>query len=175
MKSSQKSPVAEQWTVNASPVIALARVGQVELLTRLPKRTVMPRPVMEELLRAPEEDSARRAAQSGLFKIIETPPPPSEILAWDLGPGETAVLSYVFAHRKWIAVLDDGAARRCARSLSLSVTGTLAIILLAKQCGLIDSAAKVLYDLRDADFRLDDTLIREALARTVGEKWKPGK
>jgi predicted nucleic acid-binding protein len=175
MKSSPKSPVAEQWVVNASPVIALWRVGQVELLTNLPKQTILPRAVVEELLRASEEDRARRAVESGMLKILETPAPPSEILAWDLGQGETAVLSHVSAHRKWIAILDDGTARRCARSLSLNVMGTLAVVLLAKKYGLIDSAAQVLYDLRGADFRLDDALIREALACTVGEKWKTGK
>jgi predicted nucleic acid-binding protein len=171
MKSLQKAPVAEQWVINASPVIALARVGQVELLMRLPKQAVIPHAVEEELLRAPTDDPARRAVESGLFKTIETPAPPAEILAWDLGQGETAVLSYVFAHRKWYAILDDGAARRCARSLSLNITGTLAVVLLAKQYGLIDSAAQVLHDLRGADFRLDDAIIREALERSVGETW----
>jgi len=175
MKSSPKSLVAERWVINASPVIALARVGQIELLTRLPKQAIIPRAVEEELLRAPEDDPARHAVESGMFKIFETPAPPAEILAWDLGQGETAVLSYALAHRQWIAILDDGAARRCARSLSLKITGTLAVVLLAKQYGLIDSAAQVLYDLRGADFRLDDAVIREALARTVGEKWKAGK
>ena len=117
MKSSQKLLVAERWVVNASPVIALARVGQVELLTRLPKQAVIPRAVEEELLQASEDDPARRAVESGMFKITETPAPPSEILAWDLGQGETAVLSYAFAHRKWIAVLDDGTARRRAAGM----------------------------------------------------------
>ncbi len=70
---------------------------------------------------------------------------------------------------------DDGAARRCARSLVLNVTGTLAVVLLAKQYGFIEFAAQVLHDLQGADFRLDDAVIREALARTVGEKWKAGK
>jgi len=97
------------------------------------------------------------------------------ILPWDLGQGETAVLSYALAHPKWVAVLDDGAARRCARSLSLLITGTLAVVLLAKQYGLIASAAQVLHDLRSADFRLDDKTIRDSLERTVGETWKTGK
>jgi predicted nucleic acid-binding protein len=110
-----------------------------------------------------------------IFKIIETPAPPAQILAWDLGQGETAVLSYALARPKWVAVLDDGAARRCARSLSLKITGTLTVVLLAKQYELIDSAAQVLHDLRSADFRLDDKTIRDALERTVGEKWKAGK
>ena len=65
MKSSQKSLVAERWVINASPVIALARVGQVELLKRLPKQVVLPRAVKEELVRAGEDDIARRAVESG--------------------------------------------------------------------------------------------------------------
>lgn len=175
MRSSKKPLVAEEWVINASPVIALARVGLVELLIQLPEHAVIPRAVEEELLRAPEDDPARRAVDSGLFKIAETPAPPSEILAWDLGQGETAVLSYTLAHRKWIAVLDDGTARRCARSLSLNVTGTLAVVILAKQHGLIPSAVKVIHELRRVGFHLDDAIVRDALARTVGEKWKTGK
>lgn len=174
MKSSPKLPIAEQWVINASPVIALARVGQVELLTRLPQQAVIPSAVVEELMRASEDDPARRAVESGMFKIVETPAPPSEILAWDLGHGETAVLSYALANNQWIAILDDGSARRCARSLSAHVTGTLAVVLLAKQYGLIASAAQVLRDLRGAGFRLDEAVIRDALARTVGETWKSG-
>ena len=77
MKSSKKSLVAEQWVINASPVIALARVGQVELLVHLPRQSVIPRSVADELLRAPEDDPARRAIESGGFKIIETPVPPA--------------------------------------------------------------------------------------------------
>ncbi len=140
MKSSPKSLVAERWIINASPVIALARIGQVELLSRLPEKAVIPRAVADELTHAPADDPARCAVESGLFKITKTPVPPAGILAWDLGRGETAVLSYALAHPHWIAVLDDG-------------------------------AAQVLHALRDADFRLDDTTIRDALARTAGESW----
>lgn len=52
------------------------------------------------------------------------------------------------------------------------IAGTLAVVILAKQHGLIESAAQVLHALRSVDFRLDDAIIRETLARTVGEKWK---
>ena len=100
MRSSKKSLVAERWVINASPVIALSRVGQVELLVRLPRQSVIPRSVADELLRAPEDDPARRAIAGGIFKIVETLAPPAQILAWDLGHGETAVLSYALAHRK---------------------------------------------------------------------------
>lgn len=101
MKSSPKSPVAEKWVVNASPVIALARVGQADLLTRLPEQAVIPQAVEQELLHAPKGDPARRAVEDGMFKVIKTPSPLPEILAWDLGQGETAVLSYALAKSNW--------------------------------------------------------------------------
>ena len=71
-------------------------------------------------------------------------------------------------------ILDDAAARKCARSFSLAIKGTLAVILLAKQQGLIPSAAEVLRSLRATGFYLDIQTVREALARTVGEEWHPG-
>ena len=171
MKSSQKSLIAEYWVVNSSPVIALGRVGQVELITRLPQKAIIPQAVKEELLNAPKGDPARTAVESGLFEIIETPPPPPEILAWDLGKGETAVLSYALSAPDWVAILDDDAARRCARSLSIRLTGTLSVVILAKQHGLIESAAQVIHALQNNEFRLDDAVIREALSKTVGENW----
>ncbi|GAB4497314.1 MAG: hypothetical protein OHK0052_08730 [Anaerolineales bacterium] len=168
-----KSRSAEKWVINASPVIALAHVGQLALLTRLPQQAVIPRAVQDEILRAPEDDPARRAINSGLLTVIDTPTAPATLLAWDLGQGETAVLSYAFTHREWIAILDDGAALRCARSLSVRITGTLAVVILAKQYGLIPSAVQILHDLRSVGFRLDDAVIRNALARTIGETWLP--
>lgn len=124
-----------------------------------------------ELLNGPEGDPARSAVESSLFNIVETPAIPPEIAAWDLGKGETSVLTHAFSAPEWVAVLDDNAARRCARSLSIKTTGTLAVVILAKQHGLIASASQVLRSLQSNDFHLDDSIIRSALAKTVGEKW----
>lgn len=161
MKSSQKPLVAEKWVINASPVIALARIGQAELLARLPEQAVLPQAVVNELLVAPEDDSARIALESGIFKIVEAPAIPESILAWDLGKGESAVLSYAIANPRFVAVLDDGAARRCPRSFSLTVTGTLSVIILAKQHGLIELrhrfyklCAELVFDLTMASFAM---------------------
>ena len=68
--------------------------------------------------------------------------------------------------------LDDAAARKCARSFDLRLKGTLAVIILAKQRGLIPSAADVLRSLLRTGFRLNERTIREALSRTVGERWE---
>jgi predicted nucleic acid-binding protein len=107
---------------------------------------------------------------SGKFSIVEIGFR-EEILTWDLGRGETAVLSYALSNPGWIAILDDRIARNCARSYSIPFKGTLAVVILAKQQGVIDSAVRVMRSLQIAGLRLDDAVIRQALKQTVGEDW----
>lgn len=163
--------MAERWVLNASPLIVLCRVGQEELLFELADELALPRTVATEIEAGPPDDAARHFLTTGRLAIVDTPSPPAEIVAWDLGAGETAVISYALANPGWTAVLDDGAARKCARSFSVPVKGTLAIVVLARQQSLIPSAAVLLRQLQRNGFRLKDTLIREVLQRTVGEDW----
>lgn len=163
----------ERWVLNASPLIVLAKMGREDLLLALADEIVVPRAVATEIDAGPAEDRARQVLASGRFTIVDTPSPSAVILAWDLGTGETAVLSFALTRTGWTVILDDAAARKCARSLSLPVKGTFAIILLAKQRGLVPSAVDVLGALRATGFRLDDRIIHEVLRRTVGEDWIP--
>jgi len=165
--------VSERWILNASPLIVLARVGQTRLFTALAERVIVPSAVAAEIDAGPDDDPARAILQARHFEIIAAPPAAPELLNWDLGAGETAVLSVALAEPGWIAILDDAAARKCARSFSLPVKGTLAVVLLARQKGLIPSAVEVLRSIRASGFRLDDRVIEEALAHTVGERWSP--
>ncbi|MBI5303454.1 MAG: DUF3368 domain-containing protein [Chloroflexi bacterium] len=162
--------MAERWVINASPLIVLARIGRDDLLFALADHVAVPRVVAQEIQAGPK-DAAQQALTGGRFVIVDTPPPSTEILAWDLGAGETAVLAFASAEPGWTAILDDEAARKCARSLSLNVKGTLGIILLAKQKGLIASAAHELRALQAIGFRIDDQTARDALQRAVGETW----
>lgn len=163
--------MAENWILNASPLIVLARIGQEELILTLADQVVVPRAVVTEIEAGPTQDKARQILVADQFAIVDSPPPSPELLSWDLGSGEIAVLSLAMAERMWVAILDDAAARKCARSFSIPIKGTLAIVLMAKQRGLISSAAGVIQCLVDEGFRIDDRIVREALARMVGEEW----
>ncbi len=161
----------ERWILNASPLIVMARIGYEGLFAGLADEVVVPRAVALEVQAGLATDPACQALTAGRFQIVATPPPPAEILAWDLGAGETAVLAQALAESGWSAILDDAAARRCVRCFALPVRGTLAIVILARQRGLISSATEVLQALKGVGFRLDDPVIQDALARTVGEQW----
>lgn len=162
--------MTERWVVNASPVIVLAKINQLALLFSLADSVVLPEAVADEIRMGPADDPAVIALETKHFRIVTADIHPS-VQAWDLGRGETAVLSYARHHRGWKAVVDDAAARRCARALDISVIGTLGIILRARKQGLIPEAAPLLRELKAKGFRLHDDVIRAALWETVGEHW----
>lgn len=161
----------ERWVLNASPVIALAHAGHTHLIAALSEQAVIPEAVAAEVRAGPPDDPARQWIEAGFAVVIGTPAPPPELLAWDLGAGETAVLAHAMAIPGWIAVLDDGAARKCARSFRVPTLGTLGISVRAKQRGLIPSAADVIKALRSAGLRVDDRLVQAVLREAVDEDW----
>lgn len=162
--------MAERWVVNASPLILLAKIDQLHLLSALAGQVIIPSAVADEVNAGPSDDPTRLALADSRFPLIAVAPDPM-ILAWNLGSGETAVLSFAVANAGWSAVLDDGAARRCARALDIPFLGTLAIILRARRAGPIPAAAPLLKALRNAGIRLDNRVIQKALSELCNEEW----
>lgn len=163
--------MSDLWVVNASPVIVVGKIGQLDPLNQLSKDIVVPSAVANEIKAGPENDAARVAIESGMFRLVEAQEPTPELAAWDLGLGETAVLSYALENPNWTAVLDDGAARKCVISFGISVKGSLAIVILAKKRGLIPLAKQTLRTMQEVGLRLDENTIRQVLKETVGEDW----
>ncbi|MCC7495439.1 MAG: DUF3368 domain-containing protein [Fimbriimonadaceae bacterium] len=162
--------MAEHWVLDASPLISLGRIGYGSWLPQLADEVVTPAAVAAEVLAGPA-DEARQLVATGSIAVVQAPPAPPALLAWDLGAGETAVLAYALSHPGATVILDDGPARRCARALGVPLKGTLAIVILAKQQGLTVSASAVLHQLRARGFRLDDATVAQALRATVNEPW----
>lgn len=163
--------MSDFWVVNASPLIVFGKIGQLDLLNQLSKDIVVPSEVANEIKAGPENDAARVAIEGGMFRLVETQAPTAELAAWDLGSGETAVISYALENPNWTAILDDGAARKCALSFDIGVKGSLAIVILAKKRGLIPLAKQTLRAMQEVGLRLDENTIREVLKKTLGENW----
>jgi len=161
--------VADPPAVNASPLIFLTRAGLLDLLHLAAPEIVIPAPVAEEIQRRGSSDPAAQAIASvDWVRVIETPKISPMIQAWDLGPGESAVLSWCFARPGVEAIVDDLAARRCADALGIPVRGTLGLVLLGKRYGRLAAARPILESLRGAGMYLADSVMNRVL-RMVGE------
>lgn len=164
--------MAERWVVDASPLITLAKAGHLHLLDQLAS-VLVPEAVVREVEAGPGADPARRALENGWGARAAPREIPAAVLEWGLGAGESSVLALALEESGRTAVLDDAAARRCAHSLGVATLGTLAVILRAKNAGLIPSASQVALALLGAGLRLDEKILKAALERGAGESWPP--
>ena len=163
--------MSDIWVVNASPIIVLAKVDRLHLLNSLCREVLVPEAVIAEVLAGPPSDPACQTLQRGWALTVAPQTIPLGLLEWGLGTGETAVLAVALERRPATAVLDDAAARTCAKALGIEVIGTLGVVLRAKKKAIIPSAAEVLKALRTAGLHLDEEVARSAL-EGVGETWQ---
>ena len=134
----------EAVVVNASPLITLFRSGQADLLPRLFSRIIVPDAVWREVTVDEWDDAAARDLGAQPWPIREVVATSAQVEAWNLGAGETAVLSHALAHPPMRAIIDDADARRCARTLGIPLLGTGGLLILAKRRGLLPSVTKAL-------------------------------
>jgi predicted nucleic acid-binding protein len=131
---------------NASPLIVLAKSALIGSLVRLADQVIIPQAVADEVrgINFPNDPATFWLVENSTLIPPAEPPISPFVQAWDLGAGESAVISLTEKHPGATAVLDDLAARRCAQAMGLQVTGTLGLILLAKRKALIPSVTPAL-------------------------------
>lgn len=155
--------------INASPLIFLAKADCLELLLCLHNSILVPQKVWEEIKAKPEDRRSLSALENyAWLRVVDTGAIPSVIQAWDLGEGESSVLTWTLAHPGTEAIIDDLAGRRCAKALGVSLRGTLGLVLFARAQGRIPQARPVIEQLLAHGMYLSEQVINQALA-LVGE------
>lgn len=136
----------------------------MDLLTGLCSELAIPNAVAQEINRGQRDDPARIWLQERGESFI-VPPGQTEpaVEAWDLGLGETHVVSFALIKSGYEAVIDDRAARRCALSLGIPVRGTLSVILLGKREGQLSCVEPILNQMMENGFRIRPELVRAIL------------
>ncbi len=160
---------SDRVVVNSSPLITLCKSNQEDILPKLFSEIVVPAAVWEEVLAGGVSDpAAQRLPNLNWARREDSIVPPPLIQAWDLGDGESEVLTFAFSNPTHLAIIDDTAARRCAKALNVYVVGTVGIFVIAKRRNLITEAMPHIEALRDAGLWLAEALI-EDLKQQLGE------
>lgn len=159
----------EKVVVNASPLILLFKSHFEWLLPKLFTEIVVPEAVWDEVSRGDDIASHKlydyelEWITRGLTSISD------EISVWNLGDGESEVLAWALNNQKqYHAVIDDRAARNCAKTLDIPTLGTGGILVLAKKRGLINSVGEALKRLENVGLYISDEVI-ELLKKQAGE------
>ena len=155
--------------MNASPIICMMKAGIIEVLPALFKDIVVPQEVKREILvRGRTDLKGEVLASYQWIRLVNDIVVAPQVASWDLGQGESAVISFALENPGFWAVIDDREARRCATALHCRHTGTLGIIVLAKRRGGIPSIRGYLERLKEAGLWLSDELV-DQVSRKSGE------
>lgn len=142
---------------DASPLIALDRIGRLDLLRDVFGQIIIPSAVASEVGPTTDRDWIVERRPSGAFH--------RRVVAARLHAGETEAITLALEVGAGRIVLDDGPARRVALTLELVVVGTAGVLLTAKRLGILPDVAPVLALLLTSGFRLRPEVIRQVLVR----------
>lgn len=155
--------------VNSTPLIILCNIGQLSILKELYEEIVIPEAVYKEV--TAKIDSACRQIISADWIHIERIKDNSEKKMYKakLHDGEVEVMILAQEDKKAeLVIIDDNAAKKTAKYLGLTVTGTIGIILKAKERGIITEIHSVLEDMKRKGFYISSHL-EQMILEQAGE------
>ena len=153
------SPIGDVVVCDASPLIILARVDQLSLLSRLFRDVFVPPAVWSEATCDPKAAGAATILASSWIKVRA----PRVVPPSTLGLGEREAMGLA-AELHAVLVVDDGGARAAALAMGIKITGMLGVLRRAKRERMIAEVRPVIERMRENGLRVADELVAAILA-----------
>lgn len=145
--------------VDTSALILLNKIDELELLNRVGSNVVITSTIRNEFGETIPEWIVTTDPENHHYQ---------DILKMDLDEGEASAIALSLETEDSILILDDLKGRKVADRLKLRYSGTLGLILGAKQAGIIKRVSPVLDKIRSTDFRFSNELL-ETVLKEAGE------
>ena len=154
---------------DTGPLIALARVEQLDLLRRLYGQIIIPSAVHAEFALGSRRPGAKALAATLEAGWVAVQPASdrnvvSEI-AQHLDRGEAEAIALAEQWSARFLLIDDAKGRRIARQRGVRVVGVAGVLLAAKSQGELGTVAPVLDELSRAGYRLSPRLVAGVLVK----------
>jgi predicted nucleic acid-binding protein len=149
---------------NNTPLVALWILGRLDLLREMYGEVLIPPAIQDEFVAT--ESAMRLAAlqDAPWIKVVPLANPQRSRVYVGLDEGEAAVLTLAEECSARLVIMDELRGRRYAQRLGLPLTGTLGLLLLGKEKGLISELAPLLVELQNAGLYFASDLIARVLA-----------
>ncbi len=158
--------MSDRIVINASPLIALGKMGLFDMLGQLPFVLVTPAQVKQEL------DAGIRVGHSidvpNWVEVRGLSSPLDPNLFDRLDSGEAAVIQLALEIDIHTVCLDETKGRRIAKELGLSVTGSLGILGKTKELGIISEVKSFIVAAIENGIYYDNRLV-DRFFRELGE------
>ncbi len=146
---------------DSSPVIALVNIGHIGLLPALFGQIIVPPQVAEELARPARPAPVRGLIASPPVWLLQQSPVSIEPIPY-LHAGELAAISLARELRADLLLIDEARGRQAAAARQIPFAGTIGILELAADRGLLDLAS-AFASLKTTDFWVSDRFLDERL------------
>ena len=154
---------------DTSAIFNLHRLRRLGLLKELYGNIIIPQTVASELEQGNiAGEDVPDLAKFPWIRIKHIRMPKIIGLMIDLGPGEAGVLALALEEPDSLVILDDLLARRVAELQGIKLTGTLGILLKAKQQGRLEYVAPLIEELHKLGFWLSNSMQHDIL-KLAGE------
>jgi predicted nucleic acid-binding protein len=151
--------------VNTTPIIALSLVGELDLLRSLYDQVVVPSAVEAEVLAGGRGGiGSSELREASWLRVVSLQDPRRAELLVDLDRGEAEVLALAQELHADLVIIDERLARLHAKRLGLTLTGSLGVLLRAKQLGHVKAVAPLIRRLRQGGIHLSDMVVAQVLA-----------
>ena len=157
--------------VNTTPLIALSHVGQLDILKKLYGKVTIPEAVYNELS-VKAESVCKKAVDSSLdwIRVDKIKNQMAKTMyKTQLHDGEVEVMILAKEVAADVVIIDDANAKKHAKYLGLPVTGTLGVLIKAKQKGYINELRPILQRMVESGIYLSQSLI-ELCLKQAGEE-----
>jgi hypothetical protein len=154
---------------DSGPLIALAIIGQLELLPRLYRRVIIPHTVWHEItVQGAGLPGALEVSRITWLDIQRVESQQLQSLAILVDRGEAEAIALAMDNPGSTVLLDDAQARRVAERFGVDRIGTLGILRRAKNAGLLRAIKPYVEQLQTSGIFMRQSLI-DAVLRDVGE------
>ena len=149
---------------NSTQLIILGNIDKLFILKELYKEMIIPKAVFNEF--TVKEDKAKQQIIQNLdwIKVLKVQNTENRRMYQSkLHDGEVEVMILAQEISADLLIIDDNAAKKTAKFLGLTVTGTLGVLLKAKSQGIISIVKEILDEMLNQGFYISDNIIKLVL------------
>lgn len=148
--------------VNSTPIIALSKAGELDLLKRMYSEITIPEAVYQEVTEKNDIVKEEIRNNSSWIKVASiSDSADKKMYKAKLHDGEVEVMILAQECDADLVMIDDLAARKTAEYLGLNLTGTLGVLLKAKSDGLIDRVMPIIREMERHEIYFSESLIEK--------------
>ena len=131
---------------DSSPLIAMGRIGRLEILHAVFGQLLVPDAVWQEVVEAAsgKPGSSEIAAASWIERRTVSDSALVNLLKHDLGPGEAEAIVLARETGADFVLMDERLGRSAARNLGLKVVGLIGVLIEARKQGLLPDAVETM-------------------------------